>query len=88
MVAEAQEHRVTGANVGGVPVGAVAHGGDRGLGGADQLGDLRILQLRVMAQQPGDGVRLVLTLGHGGIARSLRAPLGLRQIGLGGTKTG
>ena len=39
---------------------SVAHALDRRLGGADEAGDLRIGQFRVVAQQPGDGVRAVL----------------------------
>jgi hypothetical protein len=63
-------------------VGTLAHRLDGGLGGADQLGDLGVLELRVVARQPGDPVRLVLALGHRRIARPLGALGGFGQVEL------
>ena len=52
-----------------VPVGAVAHLVDGGLGGAERLGDLGVGHLGVVAHEPGDGVGPVLPARHGGVAR-------------------
>ena len=73
LVAQAQDHRIARLDVGAVPVRAVAHLLDGVLGGAHQLADLRLGQLRVVAQQEGDGVRAVVALGDGGVARALAA---------------
>jgi len=52
-------------------VGAVAHAGDGGLGGADQAHDLRVLQFGVVAHQPQDRARPLVPARHRGIARAL-----------------
>ncbi len=68
--AQAEPDRVAGLDVGAVPMGAVAHRRNRRLGRADQLGDLRVGQFGVVAQQIGDRVGLVLALGDRGVARA------------------
>src|SRR5579859_2364127 len=69
--AQAQGHRIARLDVGRVPVAAVAHLGNGVLGGADQLAELGVGQFRVVLQEPGDGVRLVLALGYRGVAGAL-----------------
>ena len=49
---------------------AVAHLGDRVLGGAQELGDLLVGEVRVVPEQPGDAVRAVVALGNGRVARA------------------
>ena len=68
---QAERHRVLGLDVGDVPVGALAKRLDGGAGGADQLADLAVGKLGVVADQPGDAVRLVLPLGDRRVARAL-----------------
>jgi hypothetical protein len=72
-----------------------AHLVDGRLGGAQQLGDLRVGHFRVVAQEPGDGVRAVLTTRHRGVARGLllrlqqfgvTADLGLHAVGVVGLR--
>ena len=58
--ADAQQDRVLRRDVGRVPVSPLTHGVDRRLGGAEQLADLRVAQLVVVLEQPGDGVGAVL----------------------------
>ena len=76
---EAQGHRILGLDVGDVPVAALADRLDGRAGGADQLADLAVGQLGMVADQPGDAVRLVLALGDGRVARPLGAH---RLVGL------
>ena len=52
---------------------ALADGGDRGARGADQLANLSVGQFGVVADQPGDAIGLVLTLGNRRVARALGA---------------
>ena len=59
---DAEQDRVLRRDVLRVPVGALAHRGDRRLGGAEQLADLRVAQLVVVLEQPGDGVGPILPL--------------------------
>ena len=54
--AEAERHRIHRRQRGGIPVGAVADCGDGRLGGAGEAHDLRVLELRMVAHQPEDGV--------------------------------
>ena len=70
---QAERDRILGDDVGDVPVRPVAQRGDRGAGGADQLGDLAIGYFGVIAQDPRDAIRLVLPLGNRRVARPLRA---------------
>src|SRR5215472_8436193 len=58
--AKAERHGVARLDIRRVPVRAVAHRGDGGLGGADQLGNLAVAELRMVLEEPGDGVGLVL----------------------------
>ena len=74
---------MAGLNILRVPMAAITHFADRVLGGADQLGDLRIFQFRGVFDQPGDGVRLVAALGHRHIAWPLGAGDRLGQGALG-----
>jgi hypothetical protein len=53
---------------------AVAHLGDRVLGGAEQLDDLW-LELREIAQDERDRIGTVVALGDGGVARALGAAM-------------
>ena len=76
--AEAEQHRIRGRML-ARSSGCGRDACDGLLGGADQLGDLAVAQLRVVAHQPGDGVRLVLPLGDRRVARALGA--GLRHGG-------
>ena len=52
-------------------MGAVAHAGDGGLGGADQPHDLAVLQFRMVAHQPQDRARPLVTTRYRGVARAL-----------------
>ncbi len=79
--AEAQRHRVHRLKIGGVPVGALADRLQRVLGRADQAHDLRVLQLRVVAQEPQHGVRPVLPARQRRVARAARL-LELRRADL------
>ena len=65
LAAQAQDHRIARLDVGAVPVGALAHLLDGVLGGAEQLADLRLGQLRVVAQQEGDASGRSLRLATG-----------------------
>jgi hypothetical protein len=67
---QAQGHRIDRLDVGRVPVGAVAHLLDGGLGGAQQAWRSGVGHFRVVAQEPGDGVRTVLAARHRGVARA------------------
>ena len=69
--AKAELDRVPGFDVGAVPMRAVAHGRDRRLGRADQLGDLGVGQLGMALQQKSDRIRLVLPFGYRSVARAL-----------------
>lgn len=80
--AQAQRHRIHRGQSGGIPVGAVAHARDRGLGGADQAHDLGVLQLRMAAHQPQDRAGALMAARHRGVARALLL-LGFRQADLG-----
>ena len=51
---------------------ALAHLLDRVLGRAEQLDDLRLRELREVAQQEGDRVRPVVALGHRRVAGAAR----------------
>ena len=53
-------------------MGALANRLERVLGRADETHDLRVLQLRLIAQQPEDGVRPVLPARQRGVARAAR----------------
>src|ERR1700680_4318469 len=59
-------------------MGSLADRLDRRLGGADEAHDLAVLELGVVAQQPENGIRAVLTPGYRGVARPFLA-LRLRQ---------
>src|ERR1044071_3880193 len=80
--AEADIDRIARADVLRVPMRAVAHRGDRALGGAEQLADLRVGELGVVLQQPRDAVGLVLALADRRVAGSLGARLRHRRLGL------
>src|SRR5690625_5145810 len=67
--AEAKRHRVHGLDVRAVPMGTRADRLDGRTGRADQLGDLAVLHLRVVADEPGDCSRAILTLGDRRVAR-------------------
>ena len=69
--AKAQGHGILRRQVGGIPMRAIADGGDRRLGRADQPHDLTVLQFGVIAQQPNDGIWPILAARDGGVARSL-----------------
>src|SRR5262245_61783488 len=69
--AKPQGYGVLRGQIGGIPMRAIADGGNRRLGRADQPHDLTVLQFRVIAQQPNDGIWPVLTARNGGVARSL-----------------
>ncbi|EGE58255.1 flagellin C protein [Rhizobium etli CNPAF512] len=77
LAAEAERHRIHRREVGGVPVGALADLLDRRFRRADEAGNLRVLQFRMVANEPEDGVRAVLTLGNRGVTRA--AALGFRH---------
>ena len=62
-----------------IPVGLVADRLDGLLGGAQQLGDLAVRQLRMIAHQPGDRRRAVLPLGQRRVARRLLLRLRARR---------
>ena len=66
--AKPQHDGIARPDVLGVPVGPVAHRADSVLGGAQQLADLRVGHVGDVAQQPGDGVGLVLALRQRGVA--------------------
>ncbi len=68
--AEPERHRIGRLQRRGVPMRAVADRLDGRLGGADEAHDLRVLQLRMVAHQPEDGVRPVLALRHRRVARA------------------
>ena len=78
--AEAERHRVGRLQGRRVPVRALADRLDGRLGGADEAHDLRVLQLRMVAHQPEDGVRPVLALRDRRVARA--AALDLRHAHL------
>ena len=69
LVAQAERNRVLLADVGEVPVRAVANRADRRFGRAHQTRDLRVRELGMEAQQPSDRVGPVLALGNRGVAR-------------------
>src|SRR5579864_8364686 len=69
--AEPKCHGMARLAVGRVPMRAVAHGGYGGLGGADQLRDLPVAELRMVLQEPGDRIGLVLPLGDRRVAGAL-----------------
>ncbi len=81
LAAEAQRHRIHRRQVGGVPVGVLAHRFDGRLGGAHEAHDLRVLELGMVANQPADGVRALVAARDGGVARTLA--LGDRDPDLG-----
>ena len=60
---------------------ALADGVDGRLGGADQFRDLRVRKIRLVPDQPGDGVGTVLALRQGRIPCALGARLGQRDVG-------
>src|SRR2546423_5594333 len=72
--AEAERDRILGLDVGDVPVAAVADRGDGGAGGADQLADLAVGNLGMVADYPGNAVGLVLALRHRRVARAAGPP--------------
>jgi hypothetical protein len=80
--AQAERHRIHRRQVLRIPVGALLDRFDGGLGGADQPHDLAVLQLRMVAQQPENGIRPILALRHRGVARPAAA-LRLGQADLG-----
>ena len=57
---EAERHRIERREVCRIPVAAIADRLDGRFGGPDQPHDLAVLQLRMVAHQPKDGVRPVL----------------------------
>ncbi len=69
LIAKPEQDRVARPDLAALPVGAIAHRVDRVLGRAEQLADLLVGELRMMAQQPGDRVRSVLALGKRRVAR-------------------
>src|ERR1700726_341476 len=69
--AKTEFDRVPGLDVGAVPMRAVAHGRDRRLRRADQLGDLGVGQLGMALQQKSNRIRLVLPFGNRCVARAL-----------------
>ena len=83
---DAERHGIDRLDVGGVPVGALTHRGNGRLGGANELHHGGVRQLRMVAQQPGDGVRPVAAARHRGIARprgcllDLDVDLGLEDL--------
>ena len=54
---EAERHRVLRLDVGDIPVAPLADRLDRGAGGADQLADLAVREIGMVADQPRDPVR-------------------------------
>jgi hypothetical protein len=61
-------------------MGSVANGLDRIFRGAQELADQMVLDLRMVAEQPGDGVRAVLALGE----RRVAGLLALGRLDVGG----
>src|SRR3569832_1284625 len=68
---QAERHRVDRLDVRRVPVGAITHLQDGGLGGAEQLGDLRVGGGRGGARGPGGGGRAGRAARRGRGARRL-----------------
>src|SRR5450432_2606531 len=79
--AEPERYRVEGLQILGVPMGALADRLDGRFGGADQAHYLAVLQFRMVAHQPEDGVGPVLAARDRRIARALLAG-GLGQADL------
>ena len=79
--ADAQQDRVLRRDVWRVPVGPLAHGVDRRLGGAEQLANLRVAQLVIVLEQPGDGVGAVLPLADRRVAGASGALAALPRPG-------
>ncbi|MNV83848.1 hypothetical protein D3C71_1776750 [compost metagenome] len=57
-------------------MGALADLLDRRFGGADKAGNLCVLQLGMVANQPENGVRTILALGDRRVARALALAIG------------
>ena len=66
-------------------MGAVANALQSGLGGADEAHDLRVLQLGMIADQPQNRVRAILTARQRGVTGAA-ALLGFRQAHFGDRK--
>ncbi|MNL67664.1 hypothetical protein D3C87_1922730 [compost metagenome] len=64
-------------------MGALADLLDRRLGGADKTGNLCVLQLGMVANQPENGVRAILALGDRRVARALALAIGNADLRLG-----
>src|SRR3546814_14722130 len=64
-----KRNRVLGNDIGNVPVRPVANGRNRRSGSADKLADRAVGNFRMVAQNPGDAIGLVLPLRPGGVAR-------------------
>src|SRR6185295_14093637 len=58
--AETKSHRIERLKLRGVPVRALADALDRRFRGTDKAHDLRVLELRMVAHQPENGIRPVL----------------------------
>ncbi len=82
MRAQAQGDRVLRHEVGRVPMRAVADLADRRLRRADKAHDLAVLQFRVIAEQPEDGVRPLVAPGKRCVAGRLLGGGDLRDVDL------